>query len=175
VLFFQPNRPLRELVTPVRFVPELMTGEQLLNHFRSTKSQVAIVVDEYGGMAGLVTLEDVLEHIVGDIHDQEDAAAPPEIEPLSDTEFEVSGRLSVKYWPHSFRPADIPDRVTTIGGLVASRLGRPARLGDEVRVANLRLRVSKMLGRRILRVRVRLLESDAAARQPAPLGVEAAS
>lgn len=157
VLFFEPKRPLRELAVPVRFVPEMITGEQLLEHFRSTKSQVAIAVDEYGGMAGLVTLEDVLEHIVGDIHDQEDAAAPPEIERLSDTEYEVDGRLSVKYWSQSFGQMHVPERVATVGGLVTARLGRPARVGDEVRIGNLRLRIARMVGRRIARIHVTLL------------------
>jgi CBS domain containing-hemolysin-like protein len=156
VLFFQPQKSLRELATPVRFVPEMISGEQLLEHFRKTKSQVAIAVDEFGGMAGLVTLEDVLEHIVGDIHDQEDAAAPPEIEQISDSEYEVDGRLSVKYWSQSFGQIHIPERVATVGGLITARLGRPARVGDELRLGNLRLRVVRMAGRRILRIRVTL-------------------
>lgn len=170
VLFFQPNKSLRELTVPVRFVPEMMTGEQLLEHFRATKSQVAIAVDEYGGMAGLVTLEDVLEHIVGDIHDQEETAAPPEIEPISDTEYEVDGRLSVKYWSQSFGQMHLPERVATVGGLITARLGRPARLGDEVQIGNLRLRVARVAGRRILRIRVKLLgppeAAPAAVREP---------
>ena len=76
VLFLNPDKPLRSLVQPVRFVPELITCEQLLLHFRSTKTQLAIAVDEYGGMAGLVTLEDVLEAIVGDLQGPGEAPAP---------------------------------------------------------------------------------------------------
>jgi len=161
VLFLHPDKPLRELVTPVRFVPELITGEQLLHHFQRTKSQIAIVVDEFGGMAGLVTLEDVLEEIVGEIYDPEDREAEPEIVQLSDTEYDVSGQLSVHYWVETFGIAELTERVATVGGLVTARLGRPAQVGDAVELGNVRLRVTAMAGRRIRRLRVALLDRQA--------------
>ena len=157
LLFFQPERPLRALVTPVRFVPELITAEQLLQHFRKTQSQIALVVDEFGGMAGLVTLEDVLEVIVGEIHDPEDQQLEPEITQLSETEYEVSGRLSVHYWVETFGIAGLTDRVATVGGLVTARLGRPARIDDVAYIGNVELRVTTVSGRRIERLRLTLL------------------
>lgn len=157
VLFFQPDKPLRDLVTPVRFVPELITAEQLLQHFRKTQSQIALVVDEFGGMAGLVTLEDVLEVIVGEIHDPEDQQLEPEITQLSETEYEVSGRLGVHYWVATFGIAGLTERVATVGGLVTARLGRPACVGDVVRMGNVELQVTTVSRRRIQRLRLTLL------------------
>ncbi|MFQ5807297.1 MAG: hemolysin family protein [Phycisphaerae bacterium] len=162
VLFFEPDKPLRDLVTPVRFVPELITGEQLLKHFRKTKSQIAIAVDEFGGMAGLVTLEDVLEEIVGEIHDPEDEQAEPEIVQLSETEYEISGRLSVLYWVETFGIGGLTDRVATVAGLVTARLGRPAQVGESIRIGNVELGVIAVSGRRIQRLRLTLLGKSAA-------------
>lgn len=161
VLFLNPDKPLRSLVQPVRFVPELITCEQLLLHFRSTKTQLAIAVDEYGGMAGLVTLEDVLEAIVGDLQGPGEVPALPEIVQLGEGEFEVSGRLSVHYWAESFGLPRAEERVATIGGLVTARLGRPARVGDTVRLNNVALEVTSVQRRRAERLRLRLL-NDAA-------------
>ncbi len=160
VLFLNPGVPLRQLVQPVRFVPELITCEQLLHHFRSTRSQLAIAVDEYGGMAGLVTLEDVLEVIVGDLASPDEAPPEPEIVPVGDGEFDVSGRLSIHYWAQSFGLPPIHERVATVGGLVTARLGRPARVGDVVRFGQLELRVTTVQRRRVDRLRLRVLESE---------------
>jgi len=165
VLFFQTDKPLRALVTPVRFVPELITGEQLLQHFRDTRSQIAIAVDEYGGVAGLVTLEDVLEEIVGEIHDPEDRLEEPELVRLSDREYEISGRLSVHYWVETFGISGLADRVATVAGLVTARLGRPARVGDAVTIGNVRLTVTATTGRRIQRLRLTLVDEMEADRE----------
>jgi putative hemolysin len=157
ILFFEPDKPLRELVTPVRFVPELITAEQLLLHFRQTRSQLAIAVDEFGGVAGLVTLEDVLEEIVGEIHDPEEVETEPEIVQLSETEYEISGRLNVHYWVEMFDISGLTERVTTVAGLVTARLGRPAQVGENVTIGNVRLGVIATDGPRIERLRLTLL------------------
>ncbi len=157
ILFFEPDKPLRDLVTPVRFVPELITGEQLLQHFRRTKSQIAIAVDEFGGMAGLVTLEDVLEEIVGEIYDPEEEEVEPEIVRISETEYEISGRLSVHYWVEMFGINELTERVATMAGLVTARLGRPAHVGENVTIGNVRLGVIAADGPRIQRLRLTLL------------------
>jgi putative hemolysin len=157
ILFFEPDKPLRDLVTPTRFVPELISAEQLLQHFQKSRSQIALVVDEFGGLAGLVTLEDVLEVIVGEIHDPEDQHEEPEIVQRSESEYEVSGRLSVHYWVETFGISGLTDRVATVAGLVTARLGRPARAGDAVRIGNVELAVTAASRRRIQRLRVTLL------------------
>ena len=157
ILFFEPDKSLRELVSPVRFVPEVISGEQLLLHFRRTKSQLAIAVDEYGGMAGLVTLEDVLEEIVGEIAAPEDEESTPEIEQVSETEYNISGQLSVHYWVELFGIGGLTERVATVAGLVTARLGRPAQIGESVTIGNVRLTVAAADGPRIERLRLRLL------------------
>lgn len=158
VLFLQPVRRLRDILLPVRFVPQTITCEQLLQHFRSTRTQLAVVVDEYGGMAGVVALEDVLEAIVGDIHDVRDDLEAPEVLAVSPREYDISGRLSVHYWAETFGLPRLTDRVSTIGGLVTSRLGRPARFGDRIRVSNVELEVTATKRRRVQRLRLRLLD-----------------
>lgn len=167
VLFFEPSRPLREMVSPVRFVPDLINAEQLLQHFRNTKSQIAIVVDEFGGVAGLVTLEDVIEQIVGEIRRPDEAAAEPEVVQVSADEYEVSGRLSVRYWAELFGLKEVSDRVGTVGGAVAERLGRTLRAGDVARIGNLELCVTRMKGRRAERLRLRRLGEQASAGESA--------
>jgi CBS domain containing-hemolysin-like protein len=167
VLFLNPDKPLRQLVQPVRFVPELITCEQLLAHFRGTKTQLAIAVDEYGGVAGLATLEDVLEQIVGELHDPEDVPDEPDIQPLPDGEYDISGQLSVHYWVETFGLPPRIERVATVGGLVMARLGRPAQVGDLVQFGNVALQVTRVRRRRIDRLRLRLLdraEADEAAK-----------
>ncbi len=162
MLFLNPDRRLRDVVMPVKFIPELATSEQLLHHFRQTKTQLAIAVDEYGGMAGLVTLEDLLEEIVGEISSTEDQPEEPEIRQLSETQYEISGRLDVRYWLESFALPRLEDRVSTVGGLVTARLGRPAQPGDTVRLANVELKVAAVQHRRIERLRLRLLDAEEA-------------
>ncbi len=159
VLFLDPDRPLRDLVLPVRFVPELISCEQLLAHFRESRTQVAIVVDEFGGMAGLVTLEDVLEEIVGELHDPEDGTETPDIRAIAENEYDISGRLSVQYWVEAFQLPPRAERSATVGGLVMAQLGRPARTGDVVRLGNIELRVTNMRRWRIDRLRLRVLEA----------------
>lgn len=159
MLFFEQTKPLRELVVPARYVPELITAEQLLDHFRKTRSQIAIAVDEYGGMAGLVTLEDVLEEIVGEIDAPEDQSKEPEIRQLSEAEYEISGRLNVHYWLELFGLRERAEWITTVAGLVTARLGRPAAPGESVTFGNVRLTVIETDGPRIRRLRLSLLEN----------------
>ena len=162
VLFFNPHKPLRELAVPVRFVPALASCEQLLQHFRSTKSQVAIAVDEFGGVAGLVTLEDVIEQIVGKLHDPEDQPTEPELQARDDGSYEISGQLNVRYWIEAFGLSERDERVATIGGLVMAQLGRPAVEGDVVRLGNVELRVTRVRARRIERLCVTPLAAPVA-------------
>jgi putative hemolysin len=157
VLFFNPDRPLRQLVQPVRFVPEIITCEQLLVHFRQTRTQMAIAVDEYGGVAGLVTLEDVLEQIVGELHDPEEQPEEPDIRVLPDGQYDISGQLSVRYWVDAFGLSPRVAQVATVGGLVMAELGRAAVEGDVVRIGNVELAVARVRRRRIERLRLRLL------------------
>lgn len=160
---FNTDEPIQKLIAPVNYVPDVITAEQVLLHFRDTRSQLAIVVDEYGSVAGLVTLEDVLEEIVGEIRGPDEDAEPDEVVQLSETEYELSGALSVQYWAETFDLPPMAGRIATVGGLVVSQLGRPARVGDVVQIRNVVLEVTEVQRRRVQRVRLKLIEETAAA------------
>lgn len=163
---FNMQEPLHKLLTPVRFVPDVISAEQVLHHFRDTRSQLAIVVDEFGSVAGLVTLEDVLEEIVGEIRGPDEDTVPAEVVPLSETEYDVSGSLSVQFWAETFGLPRMTGRIATIGGLVVAQLGRPPRNGDVVKIQNVTLEVTEVQRRRVQRVRVRLIEERPVADSP---------
>lgn len=123
-----------ELLKPVLFVPRSMPALDLLIRMQTTRTHLALVIDEYGGTDGLVTIEDIMEMIVGDIEDEHDVAEPPEIVELDNGDFlvdaradldEVTARLGV-----DFRLEDTPAEVTTIGGLVAWLAGRVPMRGE---------------------------------------------
>ncbi len=123
---------------PPRFVPEMASVEQLLDRFRADGSTIAIVVDEFGGTAGLVTIEDVAEEIVGEISDDgDDEDVAPER--LGPARWRVGGRMPLHAWRDAFGPAIDDRRISTVGGLFLARLGRLARAGDEVRLGNVRI------------------------------------
>ncbi len=146
-LFLHRHRPLRQLVRSVRFVPEIINLTQLLTHFRRTRTQLAIAVDEFGGVTGLVTVEDVARQIVGELAPAE--AEAPMWERIGPRQFRVSGSMNIRDWAERFHARGLTDDVTTLGGLILSRLGRPASPGDEIRLGNLKLTVERLRGRRI--------------------------
>jgi putative hemolysin len=143
------------LRTPV-FVPESMSIDDLLHEFQRRKVHIAIVLDEYGGTAGLVTIEDLLEEIVGEIQDEYDVEEPMVVR-LSDDEARVDGRASVDDLGELFdREIELEDEdeYDTVGGLVFHRIGRVPRPGDVVHVDGLTLTVESTDGRRAGKVLV---------------------
>jgi len=158
-VFLSPDRPLADLVRPVYYVPEMKTVEGLLRDFRDRKIQFAVVVDEYGGVAGVVTLEDCLEAIVGDIEDETDRPGADPVQRLGESEYLLAGDLSVRSWVDLF-DLDLPEadgRYTTVAGFVTALLGRVPRPGDAVRWRNLEFTADEVRHRRLTRVRLRLL------------------
>ena len=154
--FLPAQRPRRAAcIDPVRFVPELATLEQLLEHFRKSGSKLAIVVDEYGGTAGIVALEDCVEEIVGDIASGDERVVDRPVE-IEEGVWRVSGEMGVARWGEIFGTRIVSPRASTVAGLVMQRLSRLARPGDSVDVANLRLSVEEVDGARIRTVRVSL-------------------
>jgi CBS domain containing-hemolysin-like protein len=145
---------LKRLIRKVRFVPELQRVDELLADFRKTGTHLAIAVDEFGGTAGLVTLKDVVERMVGELDFDEHPAEepPPEAQPLGDGVWRVSGRLMVHDWAQTFGAERIPPRVATVGGLVTALLGRIPRVGEVATLGNLMLRVERMDGGRVASV-----------------------
>jgi putative hemolysin len=143
------------LRTPV-FVPESMSIDDLLHEFQRRKVHLAIVLDEYGGTAGLVTIEDLLEEIVGEIQDEYDEEEPL-IEMLGEDRARVDGRAAVEdlldIWDIRV-PLEDEDEYDTVGGLVYHRIGGVPTPGDEIRVDGLRLTVETTDGRRVAKVLV---------------------
>ena len=148
-----PPHDLRSLLHPVRFVPETRRLDQLLPEFLAQRSQMAIVVDEYGGTAGLVTLEDVLEEIVGEIADEFDADEP-EAHAVSADEVVVDARIDLDYLREHFSVEISDEGFDTVGGFTYHLLGRVPNPGDEATANGLRVHVLTTLGKRIKKVRV---------------------
>jgi CBS domain containing-hemolysin-like protein len=146
-VFLHRHRALRQLIHPVHFVPEIIRLTQLLSHFRRTRTQMAIAVDEFGGVTGLVTVEDVARQIVGELAPGEDET--PLWERIGPNRIRVSGRMSIRDWAERFHARGLTDDVTTLGGLILTRLGRPAVPGDRIQLGNLILSVESLRGRRI--------------------------
>ncbi len=155
-----PGRNVEQLLRPVTFVPEQADLIQVIRHFRRTHTQLAIVVDEYGGVAGLVTLEDVLEEIVGDLRGPAEEDQPL-AQFLDDNTYRLSGQLGVRDWASLFGITTIDADVDTLGGLITARLGRIPRVGDTVQTGNLSLTVESLHGRRVGTLILRRSPGDA--------------
>jgi CBS domain containing-hemolysin-like protein len=148
--------PVTEIMRPAFFVPETKRVPDLLREFQRHQVQSAIVVDEYGGTAGLVSLEDLIEEIVGEIRDEYDVETEP-IAAEADDAFLVSGRVSVDQVTERLGIAIQGEGFETFGGYLLSRLGRVPQSGERFDLDDIQVEVLEADRRRILRVRVRRL------------------
>lgn len=157
------NQSLGDIARAPYFVPETKHVDDLLTDMRRDKVHMAVAVDEYGGTAGLVTVEDLLEEIVGEIADEYDVE-DVDIQQLSDDEAIVDARLAIDDLNDIFGTEIDSEDFDTVGGLILSLLGRLAVPGDEVTSEeyDLQLRVLSILGRRIKKVRVTRLATESA-------------
>lgn len=148
-LLARPDEPLERLVMPVVFVPEVAPVLMMLQQLREARVAEAVVVDEWGGTAGVVTLEDLFEELVGELRVEEETAEPSVI-PLGEGRFRVSGGLSVRDWNDQFELEVVPNAFETVGGYVTVVLGRLPRVGDRVSLAGgLEGQVHEVRGRRV--------------------------
>ena len=144
---------VRSAVRPAVFVPEQKRVAELLREMQKRQFHMAVVVDEYGGTAGLVTLEDVLEEIVGEITDEYDVEEPG-VEPLPDGSLRVPGRTAIDDVSEALG-VELPDTEwDTVGGLVFNLLGHVPEEGEVVRFQDLEFRTERVQGRRIVSVRI---------------------
>jgi CBS domain containing-hemolysin-like protein len=141
------SEPVSSVMRPATFVPDSKPVDDLLREMQARQIHVAIVIDEYGGTAGLVTIEDILEEIVGEIADEYDNESPP-VEWLSQDRARVTARLSVDELAELFGVRIEAEDVETVGGLLAQRLGRVPIAGSTATVAGLRLTAESLAGRR---------------------------
>jgi len=141
----------RSLVRPAAYVPETKTLDSQLRDFQRGPAHLAIVVDEFGGTAGLITLEDILEEIVGEIHDEHDLGEAPAIRQEGDR-YWVDGRVTLDDLSQALGRAFEHPEVSTVGGLVYSVLGRVPRAGDELTLDGYQVVVERVERRRVTRV-----------------------
>ena len=149
-----PKGGLRALKRDVLFVPESSEVGEVLSQFQRTRIPLAIVVDEYGGTSGLVTIEDVVEELVGDIQDELDAE-PPSVQMREDGTLLVDGTVPLGDLPIEGLDANTKLSGDTVGGYIIAQLGRLAHPGDRVRIGNHEATVEDMRRRRIGRVALR--------------------
>ena len=143
---------LRALARPPIYFPEAASIQQVLARFQKQRVHLGIVVDEYGGTAGLVTLEDVLEELIGEIQDEFDQESP-RVQALPDGRLLLDASMTIAEFESVAEVhEDFDEEVETVGGLVLARLGRLARVGDAISFASRRIEVARVRGRRILRV-----------------------
>ena len=145
---------LHTIARPPLYVPENAKIQQALALFQRQKFHLGIVVDEYGGTAGLVTLEDILEELIGDIQDEFDEESP-KVQTQADGRLMLDAALTIAELKSATgADEEVDEDVETVGGLVQARLGRLARIGDSIPFGGRRLEVVRVKGRRILRVAV---------------------
>ena len=150
-LLERPDVSVRELIDPAMFVPETMPVDDLLRLLQHRRSSLAIVLDEYGDLAGVVTVEDVLEEIVGEIDDERDRS--PAVDEMPDGRLLVRGHVPIE--DLADHGVDIDDEtVTSVGGLVFTRLGRLPRTGDSIEADGWRLTVEATRGTRVVLVAI---------------------
>ncbi|XAM00132.1 hypothetical protein OT109_01840 [Phycisphaeraceae bacterium D3-23] len=173
VLLNEPTttKQVRAMVRPVRFIPEIAPADVLLAKLRDNAIVFAIAVDEYGGTAGLITLEDVVEHVVGEIPGAYEQGDAPVVETVGDGVYRIDADLPVHDWAqwfgHNRMLAGAASGASTVGGLMFKLLGRFPEVGDTASISNIRLTVDAMAGRRIERLRITLIpHADSATCDP---------
>jgi magnesium and cobalt transporter len=149
---------LRELIRPAVFVPESKRLDVLLREFRQNRNHMAIVADEYGGVAGLVTIEDILEEIVGDITDEHDLHPDAYIKKTSNSVFNVKALTPIDDFNEYFECQLSDDEFDTIGGLITNALGHLPKRGETVQLDKFEFKILHADSRRIRLLEVRKIE-----------------
>jgi CBS domain containing-hemolysin-like protein len=157
---------LQDIIRPVFFVPESKKISQLLREFQQRKAHLAIVTDENGGTEGIVTMEDIVEEIVGEIHDEYDEVGKT-IEPAKDGSVIVDARLSVSDFNRQFS-LDLPEapEYETVAGFIQKALGRLPEVGESTTFNDIQITVLSKTARRIRQVRIQRLVSRAPGGEP---------
>lgn len=145
---------LQELLRPASIIPESKRLSVLLREFREQRYHMAIVVDEYGSVAGLVTIEDILEEIVGEIEDETDEEEAESIQQISENLYQVEAKTEVEDFNEHFQCGLSEEEYDTVGGLVTSQLGHLPEVGEKVSLESMLFEVAAADNRRILKLYV---------------------
>ncbi|NIA19656.1 MAG: DUF21 domain-containing protein [Xanthomonadaceae bacterium] len=153
---FGKNFSLKQIIRPAHFIPEIMPLDSLLETFRRGKKHLAIVVDEYGGMEGLVTMEDVVEEIIGEVDDEVDVASQAEIISLKDGSYLVRADIPIRRLNQDIPFLKIPeeDNYLHLAGFVLSRLGNIPTSSDVIEIPSARLEVIRVVANKVVLIRI---------------------
>lgn len=165
---FNGQSALTGLLRPAYFVPESKKVDELLTEMQARRIHMAIVVDEYGGVAGLVTLEDIVEEIVGEIRDEFDLGEEAYYQEISSGVFLCSGRMQLDDFNELLNVNLPDDDADTLGGYIYSRIGRVPLGGESIVIQGLRLTVEQVAKRRIRTIRVEPLQEGSDEQSPEP-------
>ncbi len=156
-----PDQPfdLRSILRPVTFVPESKRLNVLLKEFRSTRNHMALVIDEYGGVAGLVTIEDVLEQIVGDIEDEHDVEEDSYIKPLPSGDFIVKAQTPLDSFNEFFESEFPENTFDNVGALVVDAFGHLPKRNEVTEIGGYRFRILTADSQNIHLLRLTPMES----------------
>jgi CBS domain containing-hemolysin-like protein len=149
------SQPIRGLCRPAFFVPEAKKVDELLREMQARRFHMAIVVDEYGGMAGIVTLEDIVEEIVGEIQDEYDVAEEKLYQQNGPEEYSFQGRINLDDFNEVLGTHLAKDNADTLGGYIYGEIGKVPTGGEQLTVDDWTLTVEQVTGRRIRRVLAR--------------------
>lgn len=157
---------VRDMLRPAVFIPKSKRLNILLKEFRSTRNHIAIVVDEYGGIAGMVTIEDVLEQIVGDIEDEFDYDEDEDnIIQNADSSYRVKALTEVKDFNEVVGTQFSDEEFSTIGGLIVNKFGHLPKRGDQITIENLSIKVLRADSRRLHTMTIEVLANELTSRE----------
>ncbi|MAA95723.1 MULTISPECIES: HlyC/CorC family transporter [unclassified Arsukibacterium] len=159
----QTDWHIGEFLRPAVIIPESKRVDALLKEFRQKRYHMAIVVDEYGGVSGLVTIEDILEQIVGEIEDEHDDEEDNDIKKMASRVFQVSALTPLDEFNESFGTGFDEEDADTIGGIVLHAFGHMPERGESIQLGDLTFKVSKANSRRLLQLQVIKAKQNVAA------------
>lgn len=158
--FFKKPRSLHEIIRPIKLVPSSKKSNDLLSEFKKSNMSVAIVLDEYGGTAGMITIEDLLEEVVGDIQDEYDVEDEI-MKRISPNNFVISGNVEIDELIEEFKEIEIPlepSEYDTVAGYIINHLGRIPKVNEEVLIGKHKFIISKATQSRIETIKLTIVE-----------------
>ncbi|MEW5902501.1 MAG: transporter associated domain-containing protein, partial [Acidobacteriota bacterium] len=154
------DQPIDPIIRPAYFVPESMKVSRLLKEFQRQKQKLAIVIDEHGGVAGLVSMEDLVEEIVGEIRDEYDQDEEAPITEISPAEFAISGDVKVDDVEKRLGRDLAEDDFITVSGLITHHLGRLPKRGESLAIRGLTFEILDVDQKRIKKMKVKVKKSE---------------